>query len=85
VQTQEGDYSQNDRAEEDLSDVIVEDLLVHGRRIKGLRFFWGRCFPMDGAGCGGCVLFYVHVITPVAKTQNFSWALRKLPGEFPYF
>ena len=85
VEMQKGDYGQNDCAEEDLSYVIVENLLIHGRRIEGLRFFLGRCFPMDGVGCGGCVLFCVHVMTPVAKTQNFSWVLRKLPGEFPYF
>jgi hypothetical protein len=65
MEANQGDHGKNYRAEEDLSNVIVENLLIGSRGIDGLRFFLARCLNVEeGVYWGGYVLFYVHVIAP---------------------
>jgi hypothetical protein len=63
MQAKKEDDAEDDGGEKNLSDVIVEDLLVGVRGIVEVGFFLPGCFwADDGIDRDGCVLFYVHVL-----------------------
>jgi hypothetical protein len=84
VQTNQGDHGENYRAEEDLSNVIVEDLLVRARGIDGLGFLLVRFDVEEGIDWVGYVLFGVHVVAPLLRHRTFP-VFSVFMGEFPHF
>jgi hypothetical protein len=74
VQADQKDNAKDDRGEEDLYHVIVEDHLIGVGRGKKVTFSLVRGFPVNVGISGGCVLFGVHDGSP-AK-QDFSCILR---------
>jgi len=86
METNKGDHSENNRAEEDLGDVIVENFLVGVRGVQGLGFFLVRCFNVEeGVSLGRYVLFGVHGDCSLIAKQGFPCVLRVFMGEFPHF
>jgi hypothetical protein len=75
VQTNQGDHGENYRAEEDLSNVIVEDLLVRVRGIDGVGFFLVRFDVEERIDWIGYVLFDVHVVAPLLRHRTFPCVL----------
>jgi hypothetical protein len=63
VKTKQDDDTEDDRGKENLSHVVVENLLVCIGGVTEAGFLLSRRFNGDD-GTGGCVLFYVHVLTP---------------------
>lgn len=70
VETEKQDGADNDRCEQNLTDVIVEDLLVGTGSVAGM-FLPLRILRKNRAAFRGYVLFYVHVLTPLVATQNY--------------
>jgi hypothetical protein len=67
VEAEERDNREDDCAEEDLGDVVVEDLLV-GVRSIGIVFGFGLASGAEGFCCGRHILGYGHGrITPLVR------------------
>jgi hypothetical protein len=63
MEAEQQDDPEDDRCEKDLTDVIIEDLLVRIGGVAERSFFLTRCFPGDDrTDLSGYVLFYVHVL-----------------------
>jgi len=77
VETKQGDHGKDYRAEKNLSDMVVQDLLIRARRIVALGLFTVRCFNMgEGFDWVGYVLLNLHVVTPFAAIQDFPCTWR---------
>ena len=75
----------DDGREQNLTDVVVEDLLVRTRNVTGMILFRIGNFGRDDRdGLGGYVLVYFHVLTPLVATQSFPCVCNLSSGEFPY-
>jgi hypothetical protein len=74
VQADENDNAEEDRGEENLYDVVVEDLLIGVGREVNVTFSLVRGFPVNGRIGGGWVLLCVHDDSPCE--QDFSCILR---------
>ena len=78
----------DDGREQNLTDVVVEDLLVRTRNVTGMILFRIGNFRRDDRdGLGGYVLVYFHVLTPLVATQNYPcvttlsfWGVPLFPG-----
>ena len=88
METKKKDRTNDDRSEQNLTDVIVEDFLVGTGNVSVAIFFPVRNFcGQDRAGFGRYVLFDVHVLTPLIATQSFPcvcnfvfWGVPLFPG-----
>jgi hypothetical protein len=68
------DCADDDGREQNLTDVIVEDFLIGTGSIAGMLFPFGNLLRESRTGWRGYVLFYVHVLTPLAATQSLPCA-----------
>jgi hypothetical protein len=88
METKKKDRADDDRSEQNLTDVIVEDLLVGTGNVSVTIFFPVRNFcGQDRAGFRRYVLFDVHVLTPLVARQSFPcvcnfvfWGVPLFPG-----
>jgi hypothetical protein len=70
MQAQQEDDAEDDGGEENLSDVVIEDLLVG--------VFLSECFAAgDGIDCSEFVLIYAHVL------DSLGWEHRDFPAFGP--
>jgi hypothetical protein len=85
MEAEQEDNAEDDRGNEDLADVIVQDLLIRVRGVaEGGLFLRGDFRGGDWiGGDDGCVLFYIHVLTPLAATQNFPCVRADIHGGVP--
>jgi len=88
TQAQEEDDAEDDGGDENLSDVVIEDLLI---RVGSVMKVWGLRLRYlvadDGIHCGEFVLFYVHALDSLGWEHRGFPALgqRLFMGEFPCF
>jgi hypothetical protein len=74
---QEEDAEDNG-CEENLTDAVVEDLLIGIRGVAEVILFLSRCFRGDWMGRSGCVLFYVHVPNSLGCNTGLSLCRAKI-------
>jgi hypothetical protein len=79
------DCADDDGREQNLTDVIVEDFLIGTGSIAGMLFPFGNFLREGRAGWRGYVLFYVHVLTPLAATQSLPCACNLVFWGVPLF
>jgi hypothetical protein len=88
MKTKQDDDTEDDRGKDNLSDAVVENLLVGVRGVTEVGFLLSRHFNGDD-GTGGCVLFYVHVLDslffaaqrfPCGSGNVYSWGVPPFPG-----
>jgi hypothetical protein len=88
MQPEENDHAEDDGGEEDLSNVVVEDLLVGVGGIAEVCLLLSWRFTVaHGTQCPGYVLFYVHVLDSLGcgaeisrRSQCCSWGVPRFPG-----
>ena len=88
MQAKEDDQAKDDGSEQDLSDVIVEDLLVGVGCVAEVCLLLCRRFTANnGIQCLGHVLFYIHVLDSLScsaeislRSQRCSWGVPQFPG-----
>jgi hypothetical protein len=87
MQTEQKDDAKDDGREEDLSDMVVEDLLVGLGGVAELVFFLAQCFIGHNGSCWyRYVLFYDHVLDSLDCNTEIPLRLcNVLHGEFPCF
>ena len=86
MEAEQEDDTEDDRGKENLSDAVVENLLVGVRGVTEAGFLLSRRFNGDD-GTGGCVLFYVHVLDSLGcsaeislRSQRCSWGVPPVSG-----
>jgi hypothetical protein len=79
VKTKQDDDTEDDRSQENLSDVVVENLLVGVGGVAELGLRLSRRFTGDnGTECGGYVLFYVHDLDSLGCNAKISLQFRNV-------
>jgi hypothetical protein len=89
MQPKENDHAKDDGGEQDLSDMVVEDLLVGvGGVAEACLLLSQRFIAGDGTQCLGYVLFYVHVLDSLGdsaeislRSQCCSWGVPLFQGQ----
>jgi hypothetical protein len=87
MQAQQDDDAEDDGGEENLSDVVIEDLLVGVRGVVKVRVFLSECFAAeDEIDWSEFVLFYVHVLDSLGWNTEVSLRLANvIHGGVPVF
>jgi hypothetical protein len=77
MQAEQEEDAENDGCEENLTDAVVEDLLIGIRGVAEVIFFLSR--RLGGRmGWSGCVLFYVHVLNSLGCNTGLSLHLAQI-------
>src|SRR6266436_7907222 len=83
MKPKQDDDTEDDCCKENLSDAVIENLLVGVRGVAEVGFLVSRRFPGDdGTECGGCVLFYVHVLDSLKLQHRLHRDYPAVPAMF---